>query len=344
VQEIMTSSGSSLAINKPVSVWNKPLKANFKDLFKSLGKGAINGITGNWTGLAGDVLDAGVAIGLDNDPGQIAWLLIYRSLNKALANLINDNKILLVKQPPDLDAICERLEQSLATLELTIDTEFFRVPRQFPLLSQIIPLFEQWLREFVEPEQPAQAQAIAERLPTYFVYALNDEWRRRAKDYECLKQIDTPFTKATEQEQVWQEYASWLQQQIEEPLLGVAAFGLQKVYIPLRAYYEQISENVDETESQWSRKGNRSVRIVVDLQPELEAWLNLANKDDAVRVISGDPAVENHPSQKSLLPNLLNSFNLECCMCHCTGLILIKTWLQRWVSLPQMTTFFGLTH
>ncbi|PZV07571.1 MAG: hypothetical protein DCF22_21805 [Leptolyngbya sp.] len=283
------SSGSNPVIKKPVSVWNKPLKANFKDVFKALGKGAINGATGNWTGLAGDVLDAGVAIGLDNNPGQVAWLLIYRSLNQALATLITDNKILLVEQPKNLDEICDRLEQSLASLELTIDAEFFRVPRQFPLLSQIIPAFERWLSEFVEPEKPAQAKAIAERLPTYFVYALNDEWRKRAKDYECLKQIDTPFTKATEREQAWREYASWLQQQLEEPLLGVAAFGLQKVYVPLRAYYEQDAEDALETESAWRGKEKKPERIVVDLQAELETWLKVADKDDALRVISGGP-------------------------------------------------------
>nr|WP_199299903.1 pentapeptide repeat-containing protein [Trichocoleus sp. FACHB-262] len=254
-----------------------------------MGKGAINGVTGNWTGLAGDVLEAGVAVGLDDDPGQVAWLLIYRSLNKALASLITDNRSLLVKQPRNLDAICDRLEQSLASLELTIDTEFFRVPRQFLLLSQIIPPFEQWLREFVEPEQPAQAQAIAERLPTYFVYALNDEWRKRAKDYDCLKQLDTPFTKATEREQAWREYASWLQQQIEEPLLGVAAFGLQKVYVPLRAFYERDSENGEEIELGRGGKARGPKRIVVDLKSELDGWLQRGDKDDAVRVISGGP-------------------------------------------------------
>jgi len=285
----MTNGELGLAIKKPVAVWNKPLKANFKDLFKALGKGVVNGVTGNWTGLAGDVLDAGVAVGLDNNPGQVAWLLIYRSLNRALANLITDNRVLLVRQPENLDAICDRLEESLTSLDLTIDKEFFQFPRQFPLLSQIIPPFEQWLREFVAPEEPAQAQAIAERLPTYFVYALNDEWRRRAKDYECLKQIDTPFTKATEREQAWREYASWLQQQIEEPLLGVAAFGLRKVYVDLRAYYEQEIREASNAEAEWSGKERQLKRVVVDLKAEIEAWLKQADKDDAVRVISGGP-------------------------------------------------------
>jgi hypothetical protein len=261
------NSGSELTVKKPVSVWNKPLKANFKDLFKALGKGAINTATGNWTGVAGDVVDATVALGLENDPGQIAWLLIYRSINQAIADLVTDNKILMVKQPPDLDGFCDQLDWSLENLELTIDRKFFNHPQSFPLLTAIAHPLEQWLGGFVE--ELSQATAIAQRLPTYFVFALNNEWRKRSKDYECLKQVDTPFTKATEQEQAWQEYASWLQKQIEEPLLGVAAFGLQQVYVPLRAYYEREREKTDPISSyEWATR-EKSARVVVDLGTQL---------------------------------------------------------------------------
>ena len=47
-------------------------------LFKALGKGVIDGAIGKWEGVAGDVVEASVAIGLATEPGQMAWLLIYR--------------------------------------------------------------------------------------------------------------------------------------------------------------------------------------------------------------------------------------------------------------------------
>ena len=33
-----------ISMKKPVAVWNKPLKVNFKDLFKALSKAAIAGL------------------------------------------------------------------------------------------------------------------------------------------------------------------------------------------------------------------------------------------------------------------------------------------------------------
>ena len=96
------NSGSGFSISEPVSVWNRPLKANFKDLFKALGKGVIDGAIGKWEGVAGDLVEASVAVGLAAEPGQTAWLLIYRSLDRAITRLLKDSKELLVKQPEDL--------------------------------------------------------------------------------------------------------------------------------------------------------------------------------------------------------------------------------------------------
>ena len=51
-----------------------------------------------------------MAVGLANDPEQIAWLLIYRALTQAIASLVEDSKDLLVKLPDDLEGFSDRLD------------------------------------------------------------------------------------------------------------------------------------------------------------------------------------------------------------------------------------------
>lgn len=81
------NTGSRCSVDKPISAWNRPLKANFKDRFKALGKGVIDGAVGKWEGVAGALVEASVAVGLAADPGQMAWLLMARALDRAITRL-----------------------------------------------------------------------------------------------------------------------------------------------------------------------------------------------------------------------------------------------------------------
>jgi hypothetical protein len=93
-----------LAAKKPVSVWNKPLKANFKDFFKSLGKAGVDAATGQWIGVGKDAVDALSAIGLEsNEPAELTWALIYNSLTQAVGNIISDSQFLMREIPADVD-------------------------------------------------------------------------------------------------------------------------------------------------------------------------------------------------------------------------------------------------
>ncbi|MEM7773839.1 MAG: hypothetical protein AAF327_25460, partial [Cyanobacteria bacterium P01_A01_bin.37] len=269
----MSTDISGLHVSKPIAVWNKPLRANFKDLFKALGKGGVDVVIGQWGGVAKDLVDVSVAVGVGNDPGQTAWLLIYRSLAQSMENLISDSNDLLVNNPEDIDALCDRLDQLLEATEFSIDTQFFENPRQLSILGTIQTLLAELLGEFVVNQ--SQAQAIAHRLPTYFVLALDREWRSRSQEYQILKEaLDTPFTKANQREQEWRLYSAWLQKQINEPMF-LEAFGLNQIYVPLIAYYRRkaSSTSIDDDEiSTRSHSSGNHERVVIDLEKELETW------------------------------------------------------------------------
>ncbi|NER22760.1 MAG: pentapeptide repeat-containing protein [Symploca sp. SIO1C2] len=277
-----------IQVDKPVSLLRKDIKVNPKSLFISLGKATINGTFLKWDELAKSGVEVLDALGLKTGPGEIAGLLIVRSLMQAMQDLLRENRELLVKQPDNLKVLYQQLNNSLGHGELVINQDFFLRPQQLPIVQEAKTGFLQWLEELVE--KPVEAQKISDRLPTYFVFALNEQWVKHSQDYLVLKEVlDTPFTQATKREQGWLRYRAWLQKRVEEPMF-LEAFSLKQVYVPLRAYYER------EVESQLEQRLERGIveeknqeRVVVDLNKELETWLQEAKSDDAIRLISGGP-------------------------------------------------------
>lgn len=298
----MSSNQHGLNVTKPVSLLNRSIGFSFKDFFKSTTKAVINGATGKFAEALSDVTEALTSVRLSRDCGEIAWLLIQRSLLQAVHDLLKENEALIYRDldnqmvilskrglpPDDPDAVTARLDLSLEQSEITIDENFFRSPRTLPILEQFKTPFKQWLELF--GLNGAEAESIANRLPSYFVHALNEQWRERPEDYKCLKEaFDTPFTKAGAAEQAWQSYAALLQKQVDEPMF-VEAFSLRQVYVPLRAYYSEKPPADKEAKlDPRAVEAMNPKRIVVDLEQELDSWLANNDKYDAVRIISGGP-------------------------------------------------------
>jgi uncharacterized protein YjbI with pentapeptide repeats len=298
----MSSNMHGLNVTKPVSLLNRSIKFSFKDFFKSFTKAIAKGATGNYAQALGDAVDALASVSLVADCGEVAWLLIQRSLLKAVHDLLKENEALIYRDPDnpmvrlsqrglppdDPDAITSRLDLTLEQGEISIDENFFRRPRELSVLEQFKTPFRQWLEMFGINE--AEATSIVNRLPSYFVYALNDQWRTRADDYKCLKEaFDTPFTQAGAAEQAWQSYAALLQKQVDEPMF-VEAFSLRQVYVPLRAYF--FEKGAAEKEARFeprAAEAEKAKRIVIDLETELKTWLANNDASDAVRIISGGP-------------------------------------------------------
>jgi uncharacterized protein YjbI with pentapeptide repeats len=277
-----------LSIKKPVSLFNKALHLDFKKFFKSLGKAAVYGFAGDWQKAATSTIDAISAVGLAKNWAENAWLLIYRSLFRAMFNLIEEHEDLVRKKPDDPDMLCHQLDLSFEDLEITLDHTLFDRPKELSIVETIKKPFSQWLQNLGLNE--AQAQSISNRFPSYFVLALNDEWRNRPEDYIVIKEkLQTPFINATEKEQGWLRYSAWLQKHVDERMFE-ETFSLRQIYVPLRAYYEEeIKEDGGKTKGRYFTDEKQRQRIVVDLEQELENWIQKADKDDSIRVISGGP-------------------------------------------------------
>jgi len=214
----MAKSNPKLKTVRPKNVFHKPLKADIKELFKALTKGISHTAFGKWDEICTDTVETLSALGLSTDPEELAFLLIRRSITKALFELVGESASQqLADTEKDSDVLIDHLDLSISSKEVNIDHKFLDRPSELPLINDIQTLLQQWLEGYSIP-QPT-AKAIVDRLPGYFVYALNQEWRRNEKFYRPLiEALDTPFAKAGDREWAWTAYYALLQRRIQESI------------------------------------------------------------------------------------------------------------------------------
>ena len=285
------TSADKLTVRKPTSVLNKEIKVNPRALIGTLGKAAVNGAFLQFDDLAENGVELLDALGLEATPGEVAGLLIVRSLMQAFKDLQYENRELLEpeKKPEDLKSLYKQLEDSLESEELAIGADFFQRPAQLPIVKEAKAGFEQWLLGVVEEPRQIHARNISSRLDAYFTDALCAQWINRSQDYQVLKeQLDTPFTQANRQQQGWLRYRAWLQKKVEEPMF-LESFSLQKVYVPIRAFYLKDADEEETRATPDSTEDKDRQRIVTDLQQTLEQWLAANDPNDAIRLITGGP-------------------------------------------------------
>jgi hypothetical protein len=281
----MPTTGPNLEASKPKSLSEKSFQLDFKALFKALSKGLTHFAVGKWAEAGNDAVEALCAIGVSTDPGELAFRLVHRSLVKAAFDLVGESVSLFSeKTERDSEALLEHLDFSISTRAFRVDRQFLDRPSTLALVADIQPLIEVWLEG--HGVSVPSAKAVATRFPSYFTFALHQEWRRNAKSYAALKEaLDTPFAKASDREWAWKEYASMLQRSIEEGVFD-EPFSLRRVYIPLNATVLEESAIGHSEESILARRTRRGV---VALDAELDRWLNSASRQDLIRVVSGGP-------------------------------------------------------
>ena len=280
-------SSHRLTAVQPVDLLDKPIKADLKGLFKGLAKGIGHASVGKWEELGNDAVEALGALGLVTEPGELISLLLQRSLVRALYDLVGEAA---PQHLQEVTAEGKKFTDGLTSLivqnAVGVDDKFFDQPGSMPLVTEVLPHLILWL-ESNGMSRPA-AKSLAERLPTYFVFALNQEWRKNSKSYDpIIAKYKTPFSKAGDREWAWLEYTALLNKRIDESVFD-EPFSLRQLYVPLNAYYvAETARHQPDDSSGRHRKIEQ--RIVVSLEKELQKWLSRRNASDAIRVISGGP-------------------------------------------------------
>jgi len=270
-----------LSPKKPTSVLQQPLSLDIKSFASALVKGAGHALLGKFDELTDDGADAFAALGIESKkPEALLFLLLQRSIQDALGMLLEDSKEHLSE---DINPVLlqSHLEALLTVAE--VGSDFFQHPDQLPIVKSVSHALQAWLIAEGTPE--AIAESVSMRLPGFFPYSLHQEWQRNATHYEPIRQhIHSPFFQAAEREVAWQTYAARLQHVLEAGVFS-EPFGLRQVYIPLNAYYEETPAKSDVAAELRIKK----IRVVVELENELDTWLDTKDKDDAIRAVSGGP-------------------------------------------------------
>ncbi len=66
----------NIQIRKPIPIWKRPIKLKTSKLLEGVAKGTIAAIFGSWLGAANNGLDILKSLGLKEEPGAVAWLLV----------------------------------------------------------------------------------------------------------------------------------------------------------------------------------------------------------------------------------------------------------------------------
>lgn len=173
-----------ILITKPIGILNKDINVDWRSFFTGIIKVGANAATANWGNLPENIVDIGASVGLAKEPGELAWVLIFQSLIKAMASLVEDNQDVIQQANKnreinldDLKVISEhRLSQSLEKLdqeEITIYQDFFENPQDLSIVAAIKTPFAEWLQSLNLNQ--AQAEAIRE-LYVIFNY-IDAVWR-----------------------------------------------------------------------------------------------------------------------------------------------------------------------
>ena len=278
----------------PLSEWNKRIGVDYPGVFKAVLKATVAVATANAPGAISAAIDGFFAFKLEDaqrTPEELAWLLTRRALAHAMAELTVEAARRHGTPLQDKEGLVTALDQALDGTEIWIDPAFFDRPAGHAILEAVKPEFQKWLLSL--GLKSSEAKSVSGRLGAYFTFALRREWAEHIETYRPLEaelqRHENRFAQAGARERAWIRNADYLQRLIREPVFD-EAFGLEQIYVPLRAWYQEVPA----TSSRRGQKPDQDTdekprRIVIDLERQLSEWLEKADKKDSFRVVCGGP-------------------------------------------------------
>ena len=275
----------------PLGLWNKRVSLDYPGVFKALARSVVALAGGNVTGAVNAAIDGIATFKIQASPPVLAWHLIRLALARAMAELTVESVKGMDVPLGDPAVLVARLDGVLDATLIWINRDLFERPADLPVLAAVREPFGEWLASF--GLNSAQIDSVFRRLAAYFTFALHREWAAQpnyAPIEAELREAATPFARAHARERAWLKNAAYLRRLVHEPVFD-KTFGLEQVYVPLRAwYYEQApGRSSGLLGSDAKPGGEKRTKSVVDLQEHMTSWLRAGDRGDPVRMICGGP-------------------------------------------------------
>ncbi len=270
------------------SFFDKKIKADFKKIFTVFAKSAIMAYAGKPASAFKELVSIADAFNLSTSKPDLAYQLILTALINAAHHLAEENSHRFMANLEDAEKLYDVPEymeflEGISVLveekEVVLEFEMIKDPRSIPILEDFKNYFNQYLILFGISEK--DAELITNRLPSYFVFELNDEWRNNFAKYEpLLNLLDAPTAEAARKERQWEAYYTYLEREIEKPVFE-ESFSLKNIFIPLRAFYKIPKKGEDQRVEE--------EKLAVELEAAMDEWLASNKIEDTIKVIQGGP-------------------------------------------------------
>ena len=273
---------------KRTKLLNRNVKADFKRIFTSLSKAAIMFSSGSMASGLKETVGVFENLRISENSENLAYQLILTALVNSAHNLSEENRNRFTVRLENAEQLFDDKEYCnfldgittlVETKEIILEIGMLKKPRLIPFLEDFQEYFKRYLHVFGLSQK--DAELISRRLPTYFVFALNNEWRANYGKYQHLLQsLDGPISDSALKEQEWEAYNSFLEREVEKPVFG-ESFSLKDIFISPRAYYQKKIKRKD------GKKEKQKSVIFLDLY--LKEWLENKSIGDTIKVIQGGP-------------------------------------------------------
>jgi nitrogen regulatory protein P-II 1 len=278
---------TNLGLKRPVSVWNKPLKVDFAELFASLSKSVVYGVGLQWSDAGAELAQLPVAIGVSEDISEVAYLLIRKSLDQAISDLVRVSaEFLSPCAEENLARLAGEIQSSLEAAELSIDATTLENPATLSILPQLQAVLQRWLE--IHNVDSSLSQILARDLPSRYIRAFHREWLNNATRYEpILRRLISPSSKTLHLDLAWSAYSAWLSELLLVPIPGHSLL-LQQVLVPLNALQSR-GDPVPSSLLSRNEPGRPRPLRVLELQASVLDWLRLDRPQSGLRIIAGPP-------------------------------------------------------
>ena len=263
--------------------------------------------TKNYLGAAKSAYDAVTALRrADESNEQRAWTLWRESLAYALRDFFETAN--LPRKPLDerefqriLRAILSRsAEIATASDEVGLSELHLSRPTEFPLYRALRDDLPD-LIDHIAPDHGQGPDELRRKMDRSFSRRFPDAWTTGWSHFGVLESaLGGKVGEAARRAEEWERYYDWLRWDVEDnPLFGQSEGGpaLAAIFVRLRCYWRQRPPERRAEADEDARK----VRAHVGwLREEVLDWLNAAEKDDILRVVTGGPGSGKSSSAKMI--------------------------------------------